>query len=518
MMPGPAGLGYHARVLARLTLLAERHRLLVDVLAATVVTAVSLALAHQPQPPGTRSMDALGYALTVVVNLSLAARRRAPLVVLGLYVTLWTAYVEAGYWPVVNSSGAMYALYTVAASRSTRVTGGAAALFAAVWVFAGWRGGQDALWTAVAQSVGWSGVIWRVGYTTRQLAERNRQLALFTVELGRQQEERAQRAVTEERVRIARELHDVVAHHMSVVSVQAGLAEYVLDADRATARTALQTAQQASTEALQEMRRMLSLLSAELHEDGDGSDPTARPYDPAPGLDRLDDLVGRVRAAGVPVEVIVGGVRRPLAPGVDLCAYRVVQECLTNVIKHAPGARTTVMDIRMPDVDGVEATQRILTAVDGYRPRILMLTTFDLDEYVYAALRAGASGFLLKDTPPDRLIAAIRVIAAGDMLFAPSVTRRLIESYTDRARSAADLPELDGLTTRETEVLRLVGQGLTNTDIAGRLTVGEATVKTHLNRAMAKLDLSSRAQAVVMAYESGLVAPAAKIARTARRA
>jgi len=172
----------------------------------------------------------------------------------------------------------------------------------------------------------------------------------------------------------------------------------------------------------------------------------------------------------------------------------------------------------MPDVDGVEATQRILTAVDGYRPRILMLTTFDLDEYVYAALRAGASGFLLKDTPPDRLIAAIRVIAAGDMLFAPSVTRRLIESYTDRARSAADLPELDGLTTRETEVLRLVGQGLTNTDIAGRLTVGEATVKTHLNRAMAKLDLSSRAQAVVMAYESGLVAPAAKIARTARRA
>jgi signal transduction histidine kinase len=138
-------------------------------------------------------------------------------------------------------------------------------------------------------------------------------------------------------MRIARELHDVVAHHMSVVSVQAGLAQFVLESDPATARAALRTVLHTSGEALQEMRRMLSLLDTGADEDG-----PAGAYDPTPGLDRLDDLVERVCAAGVPVEVTISGERHPLAPGVDLCAYRVLQECLTNVIKHAPGAPTTV--------------------------------------------------------------------------------------------------------------------------------------------------------------------------------
>ncbi|MEV6523817.1 response regulator transcription factor [Longispora sp. NPDC051575] len=169
-----------------------------------------------------------------------------------------------------------------------------------------------------------------------------------------------------------------------------------------------------------------------------------------------------------------------------------------------------LMDIQMPGLNGVAATERLLarsrTAVP---PRVLIVTTFDLDEYVFAALRAGASGFLLKDTPPERLLAAISVVGSGDMLFAPSVTCRLIEAYTRRPDRVPVAPELDTLTSREVEVLGLVGRGLSNAEIAERLVVSEATVKTHLNRTMTKLGVSSRAQTVVLAYESGLVTPRA---------
>ncbi|MCR6487315.1 response regulator transcription factor [Amycolatopsis sp. OK19-0408] len=163
-----------------------------------------------------------------------------------------------------------------------------------------------------------------------------------------------------------------------------------------------------------------------------------------------------------------------------------------------------LMDIRLPELDGVRATERILAA-PGPRPSVVMLTVFDLDEYVYAALRAGASGFLLKDSPPATLIAGIQAAARGDMLFAPTITRRLVEAFTAAAPSAA--PELPSLTDRELEVLRFVATGATNAGIAAELRVSEATVKTHLNRLMAKLGISSRAQAVVVAYETGLVSP-----------
>ncbi|MBB5119259.1 LuxR family transcriptional regulator [Streptomyces eurocidicus] len=186
-----------------------------------------------------------------------------------------------------------------------------------------------------------------------------------------------------------------------------------------------------------------------------------------------------------------------------------------------------LMDIRLRGLNGVAATGRILAEAPGPRPRILILTTYDLDEYVYAALRAGASGFLLKDTPPERLFTAIRTVAAGDMLFAPTVTRRLIEAYTTRhaAPAAAPAPASDPaspatststveteerlapLTRRERDILGLVGRGLTNPEIATRLTVSISTVKTHVNRIMTKLDLTSRAQAVTLAYESGLIRP-----------
>ncbi|GHD04414.1 DNA-binding response regulator [Streptomyces finlayi] len=173
-----------------------------------------------------------------------------------------------------------------------------------------------------------------------------------------------------------------------------------------------------------------------------------------------------------------------------------------------------LMDIRMPGMSGIVATGKILAAAEDPPPRILVLTTFDLDEYVYGALRAGASGFLLKDSGPERLLAAINAVRGGDSLFAPSVTRRLVESFAVRTECGAEPtpppqlpPDLDQLTGREVEVLRMAARGLSNADIAELLFISGATVKTHLNRAMTKLNLASRAQVVVMAYETGLVRP-----------
>lgn len=168
-----------------------------------------------------------------------------------------------------------------------------------------------------------------------------------------------------------------------------------------------------------------------------------------------------------------------------------------------------LMDVRMPVLDGLEATRRILSGPPGARrPRILMLTTFDLDDYVYEALRAGASGFLLKDAPADELIRAVRVVAAGEALLAPSVTRRLIADFAARPRSDRARPAaLHELTPRETDVLRLIARGQSNSEIAETLVVAEQTVKTHVGRILSKLALRDRAQVVVFAYESGLITP-----------
>jgi DNA-binding NarL/FixJ family response regulator len=163
-----------------------------------------------------------------------------------------------------------------------------------------------------------------------------------------------------------------------------------------------------------------------------------------------------------------------------------------------------LMDIRMPNLDGLEATRRI--AARGDIPRIVILTTFDVDEYVFEALRGGASGFLLKDTTADELVRAVRLAVAGDALLAPSVTRRLIERFANRA-TAPSTQSLETLTGRELEVLLLVARGLSNTEVAERLFLGENTVKTHVAHVLDKLDLRDRVQAVVLAYESGLVEP-----------
>ncbi|SEF38483.1 DNA-binding response regulator, NarL/FixJ family, contains REC and HTH domains [Amycolatopsis pretoriensis] len=170
-----------------------------------------------------------------------------------------------------------------------------------------------------------------------------------------------------------------------------------------------------------------------------------------------------------------------------------------------------LMDVRMPDLDGLSATRQILSRDEEQSPRIIILTTFDVSEYVYTSLREGAVGFLLKDTPADRIVAAVHSVVAGDVLLSPRITRRLIENFAQHHRpSKYRRNHLSSLTSRETEVLHFVGQGLSNNEIAERLTLSAETVKTHVKRIMGKLELTSRAQAVVVAYESGLVVPSAE--------
>ncbi|XRQ13338.1 response regulator [Actinomadura welshii] len=167
-----------------------------------------------------------------------------------------------------------------------------------------------------------------------------------------------------------------------------------------------------------------------------------------------------------------------------------------------------LMDVRMPVMDGLEATRRLLAHADGDAPKILMLTTFDLDDYVYEALRAGASGFLLKDASATELADAVRIVAAGDALLSPSITRRLIAEFSRLGgRRAPSRKRLEELTDRETEVLTLVARGLSNGEIAAELVVAEQTVKTHFGRILMKLELRDRPQAIVYAYEVGLVRP-----------
>ena len=453
------------------------------------------------------------------------------------------------------------------------------------------------------------------------------------------------RAAARERVTIARELHDVVAHHVSLMAVQAEAAASLLPGQPAQAARSVAIIGDTARLALTELRRLLGVLRGP----GDRLETA-----PSASLGELDGVLEQVRGAGLPVDFEVVGTPGQLAPGVDLTAYRIVQEALTNTIRHAhadraavtvtyepgyitvrvadsgprpapdpngrpaPAARNAaggaagpawrvrawrgraragrhrragrlvrreplrgpdavrrfrghrpaarpmtapagpapirvlvvddqelvrsgfcvildaadgitvvgeaangeaavsgaaahqpdvvLMDIRMPGMDGLEAARLITGTAPA--PKVVMLTTFDLDDYVYEALRAGASGFLLKDSPRHDLIAAIRAAAAGDALLAPSVTRRLIEAFARRPPETTPSPSrLASLTARERDVLLLLARGRSNAEIATALFVSEATVKTHVGNVLAKLGLRDRVQAVILAYETGLVVP-----------
>ena len=203
-------------------------------------------------------------------------------------------------------------------------------------------------------------------------------------------------------------------------------------------------------------------------------------------------------------QLIRAGFRRILETEADI---EVVGEASNGVealeVVRWRNPDVVLMDIQMPVMDGLEATRRVLTSPEP--PRIIMLTTFDLDEYVFEALRAGASGFLVKNAPPEDLLAAIRVVVAGGALLSPGVTARVIQTFAHRRAGDEDARRLDSLTEREREVLVLIGRGLSNHEIAERLVVGEATVKTHVSNILAKLDVRDRVGAVIVAYESGLI-------------
>nr|WSZ19536.1 sensor histidine kinase [Streptomyces canus] len=302
--------------------------LAVDTLIVAALTGVALLLGPEAVRQGHDPLDATAYALVVLVHLPLIVRSRAPVVVCCLVHAIWLVYITAGYWPVVCSFGPMLAVYTVASLRVPRFSVPCAALMGGVWIYAGVVNHTDAWESAsvIGQAVVYPAILWRFGVLARRSTELARQL-------HREQAERARREVAEERGRIARELHDVVAHHISVISVQTGLARFVFDTDRQTTRTALDTIEATGQEALEELRRMLMVLRA--------SDDGA-PAGPMPGLARLGEMAERVRAGGTEVALTIEGIERSLAPGVELCAYRVVQEALTNVLKHAPGASAQV--------------------------------------------------------------------------------------------------------------------------------------------------------------------------------
>jgi signal transduction histidine kinase len=296
---------------------------------------VSLVLATQATPAGFRHFDTSAYVLTCLANAALLSRHRAPFTVLLFYCIVWFGYVAEGYWPVVNSPGALVALYTVAVFRSWRITVAAMLGVSAVWAYAG----RAVIVVAVLQGVVWAGLTGRFGYSAGRLAVRNKQLARFVLWLEREPDERARRAVVSERLRMAREMHDLVAHHMSVISVQAGLARYVLGSDREAAHAAITTVMDTSGAALGELRQLLSVLRPGPDDMGEA---TGESVPPVPGIDQLGALAERVRAAGVPVRVELSGDFLAFSADAELCVYRVIQESLTNVLRHAAPASATV--------------------------------------------------------------------------------------------------------------------------------------------------------------------------------
>ncbi|MEU3372500.1 histidine kinase [Streptomyces sp. NPDC006660] len=297
-----------------------------DALLAVALTCASVALGQESARQGWNALDARGYALAALAGLPLAFRVRAPVAVLLWSHLVFVGYVACGYWPVVTSFGPMLSLYTVASLRALPTAAACAALMVGAWMYAGVASPRSAMVSVVAQALVFALLLLHFGALARRTAELARRLR-------QEQADRARREVAAERGRIARELHDVVAHHMSVISVQAGLAGFVFASDPPTARAALSTISGTSAEALEELRRMLEVLR-----DADDEAPGA----PMPGLGRIAELAERIGAAGVPVTLRTLGTPRPLPPGVELCAYRVVQEALTNVLKHAPGAETEV--------------------------------------------------------------------------------------------------------------------------------------------------------------------------------
>jgi DNA-binding NarL/FixJ family response regulator/signal transduction histidine kinase len=579
--------------------------------------------------PGPRGLTA---AVALVRGGALLWRRRAPVAVLAVQVATSAVVLVYDPAPVAHDSltdvlAGVLALYAAGAYTTGRARlAGVLIAGAGVLLRAYEDAGTDIgdLLSSIAFFGGIFGGTWLAGYVVARHRARTGHAEARAGRAEAEREERARQAVAEERTRIARELHDVVAHAISVIVLQAKGGRRLLDTDPAETRVALDAIVESGEQALGEMRRLLGMLRR-----SDAEIAMA----PLPSLRHLELLAEQVSGAGLPVELAIVGEPAPLPPGVDLSAYRIVQEALTNALKHAgpararvvvrygaraleleitdtgrgaaagngdgggarpgrharagaalrrpgggrhaaggrlrrpraaaAGSRMTVrvlladdqrlvrhglrmilraepdidvvgeagdgqeavelaarlrpdvvlMDVRMPRLNGIEATARIVSGPPP-RPRVLVLTTFDADEYVYDALRAGAGGFLLKDVPEDHLVSSIRVVAEGGSLLDPALTRRLIEQFVVHRPDLLHAG-LDELSPREREVLVQLARGLSNAEIAAELIVSDATIKTHVARILSKVGLRDRTQAVVLAYETGLVRPAGGSGRVA---
>ena len=592
-----------------------------DVLLVALLLAIAEAESVSNTHDVPRALVMLGSGLAV---LPLLARRRAPIVAgtisLGIALATVALVIDEDGGQLSMVLTVLAASYSVGAHAERGSVAWVAAAVFTMLVGMAIAEPSDLIFPALFFAF----LPWLGGRLLRSHRALTRELARETVRAEEARADDRDRAIARERARIARELHDVLAHNLSAIVVQAGAARRVLERDPDAAGQAARLIADTGREALAELR----YLSGAVHRDD--SDPLDGP----PTLRRIGDLVRSAREAGLDATLTVEGepvdmagragargvprraggahervearragprrgdrplralggrpgdhrrrcgghrararrrrrrprhrgharARRPLrrqrrggprarrrvrrarpAPRhgssgglmpikvllVDdqqliRAGFRmilgaepdieVVGECANGVQAVDSAARlepdVVLMDIRMPEMDGIEATRRIVREGDGRPVRVLMLTTFDLDEYVYDALRAGASGFLLKDVPADQLADGIRLVAQGEALLAPSATRRLIVEFarTSPARREPP-PAMAELTPRELEVFRLIARGRSNAEIAGELFVGETTVKTHVTRILMKLGIRDRVQAVVLAYESGIVAP-----------
>lgn len=300
-----------------------------------VVAAAGCVAGAQYPPDRWLPFDGSAYLLTVATALTLTLRRDLPVAVLLASCLGYGCYLGLGHPPSLNFWVPVIALVNLAAQRAPRVSRAAGVPTGAVVLYSGLQGGLSLL-LASMQAVVVPAVALILGTNQRTLAQRNADLARLTVRLARAQEEEAGRAVVDERIRIARELHDVLAQQMAVITVQSGLARYVYSSDPPTAQAALDTVTGAARDALDELRRLLGVLR--VGPEGEGNAPLR----PLPGIGRIPELTERVEAAGVRVQTRTEGVVRPLGPGLELCAYRVVQESLTNVVKHAGATRAEI--------------------------------------------------------------------------------------------------------------------------------------------------------------------------------
>ena len=349
----------------------------VDLAIAAAVTWFSLSTAASGYPrAGVRPFDAVAVGLTVAVGAVLAVRRRFPLAVMAACAVLVVVFEARGYWLSLNQLGLEIALFTVASLRGRRWAAAAAIVAYPILMHSHvheWVGLAVNTYLGTAVEVLFIAVL---GDGARKLRQNHGLMAEYSAQLQRKQRDREQRAVLLERIRIARELHDVTAHHLSVIAVQAGLARYVLESDKETADHALRTISEVGSEGLAELRRLISLLRPE--DEGNGAPADDRP---APGIGQLPILIERVGLSGTPSRYTVSGHRRTLPAGIELCVYRVVQESLTNVLKHAPGSSVDVRLEYAPEEISVVVTDTGPHGIPAQRGRTARSTAAQATEH-----------------------------------------------------------------------------------------------------------------------------------------